>query len=553
MSDNHPTLERFVDSAGQLYTLPTVAVEILRLTGQPKVDLVALKQTLERDPALVGKILRVVNSSLFGLSREVCDLGQALALLGTKSIRLLVLGFSLPDDLFVGMAGNILNRYWHHTTAKAAAAREISEAIYRIPGEEAFIAGLLQDIGSLVLLQQLGEPYARFLERATSKEIDVDGAESVALGFEHIQLSACLLQRWGLPSSLVRAIGVGHSQERMSKLPQTERALPEILHLADLLADILTTGRSDYLGDLLETSRQYKHQLNSAQLTSLVCTLQTKVQKLAEVLSFELPDGLDYQTVYQDAHRQLAIAAESAVLSAGPYIRTQADEIESGVLSASNSLAEAARTFVQIGTRAPARPIIAIGAAERSSGRPSEPRHGHAEKQSSAIASASDFKQDDVVTELAKRVTIAIAACRHARSPLSLILVGIDHFADLVSKKGLAEAHRFSELLGLLCDRAEHPQLVHVKLPEGAHALLLTNCDRPVAGAIGHQLLVEVRRLCERHADLSAAKLTVSVGIATTAMPAKNFSASSLIGSAERCLQAAKLSGGNSAKSIDVL
>src|SRR4051812_36053041 len=189
MNDNHPTLERFVDSAGQLYTLPTVAVEILRLTGQPKVDLVALKQTLERDPALVGKILRVVNSSLFGLSREVCDLGQALALLGTKSIRLLVLGFSLPDDLFIGMAGNILNRYWHHTTAKAAAAREISEAIYRIPGEEAFIAGLLQDIGSLVLLQQLGEPYARFLERATSKEIDVDGAESVALGFEHVQLS----------------------------------------------------------------------------------------------------------------------------------------------------------------------------------------------------------------------------------------------------------------------------------------------------------------------------------------------------------------------------
>src|SRR6185295_9299656 len=149
--------------------------------------------------------------------------------------------------------------------------------------------------------------------------------------------------------------------------------------------------------------------------------------------------GLDYQTVYQDAHRQLAIAAESAVLSAGPHVRTQADEIESGVLSASNSLAEAARTFVQVGIRAPARPTIAIGAAERG-GRASEPRHGQAEKQSSAIASGSEFKQDDIVTELAKRATIAIAACRHARSPLSLILVGIDHFADLVSKNGLAEA-----------------------------------------------------------------------------------------------------------------
>src|SRR3954470_9600778 len=121
MFDDHPALDRFVDQAGRLYSPPTVAVEILRLTSQPKVDVAALKQCLLRDPALVGKILRVVNSSLFGLSREVVELGQALALLGTKSVRLLVLGFSLPDELFVDMAGNILNRYWHHTTAKAAA------------------------------------------------------------------------------------------------------------------------------------------------------------------------------------------------------------------------------------------------------------------------------------------------------------------------------------------------------------------------------------------------------------------------------------------------
>jgi HD-like signal output (HDOD) protein/GGDEF domain-containing protein len=556
MNDNHPALERFVDSAGQLYTLPTVAVEILRLTSQPKVDLAALKSTLERDPALVGKVLRVVNSSLFGLSREVCDLGQALALLGTKSIRLLVLGFSLPDELFSGVAGEILNRYWHHTTAKAAAAREISETVYRIPGEEAFIAGLLQDIGILVLLQQLGEPYVRFLDRALAKEVDVDGAEAVALGFEHVQLSARLLERWGLPASLVRAIGVGNSTDRMAQLPATERALPEILHLAELLAATLTTKRADCLSELLDTARQYRHQITSAQLTSLVCALQTKVQQLSEVLAFELPAELDYQQIYADAQRQLAAAAEQAVLALGPtrLIHVEADALEMGVLSASASLAEAAQSFVQTKshhatrTLAPAKPVSIGAQAETNRSDASA-----IEVDSPPPSTHESISPDSPATDFPRRVTLAVATCRQTRCPLSLIFVEIDRLKELTVKKGRSEANRFSELLGLLCARTEHPQATSIKLRDGCYALLLSNCDRPIAGALGHRLLTEVRRLCQRHTDLAEARLTISVGIATTAMPAKNFSAHSLIESAQRCLHTAHLSGGNTAKSIDVL
>jgi HD-like signal output (HDOD) protein len=258
MADENPALVRFVDQAGALYSLPVVAMEILQLTGQPKVDLAALKACLLRDPALVGKILRVVNSSIFGLSRGVSDLNQALALLGTKSVRLLVLGFSLPDELFAGLAGETLRRYWHHTALKATAAREISETLYRLPGEEAFIAALLQDLGMLVLIQQLGEPYLRFLDRAYAKAIDVHAAETVTLGFDHVQLSAQLLERWGLPESLVTAIGIGTSPDRLAAVPPARRALPQILHLADLLAGMLAEGRGDWLSELLRVGQNYR-------------------------------------------------------------------------------------------------------------------------------------------------------------------------------------------------------------------------------------------------------------------------------------------------------
>ena len=95
----HPdAIDQIVDRAGALFTLPAVAVEVLRLTQSPRVDVLALKACIERDPALTVKILRVVNSSLFGLPREVSDLNQALALLGIKPLKLLALGFSLPES-----------------------------------------------------------------------------------------------------------------------------------------------------------------------------------------------------------------------------------------------------------------------------------------------------------------------------------------------------------------------------------------------------------------------------------------------------------------------
>src|SRR3990172_4386482 len=135
MSDPTTPLDRLAAKAGQFYSLPVVAMKVLELTNNPKVDIAALKQCIENDPALTTKVLRVVNSSLFGLSRTVSDLNQALALLGTKPLKLLVLGFSLPGGFFAGVAGEIIARYWRHTLVKAVAAREISERFWGQPGD----------------------------------------------------------------------------------------------------------------------------------------------------------------------------------------------------------------------------------------------------------------------------------------------------------------------------------------------------------------------------------------------------------------------------------
>ena len=102
-----------------------------------------------------------VNSSLFGLSRQVTDLKQAIGLLGVKSLKMLVLGFSLPKNLFDGIQADMLRSYWSHVLIKAVAAREICNLRGTDKGDEAFLSGLLQDLGHLCSASGLGADLRR--------------------------------------------------------------------------------------------------------------------------------------------------------------------------------------------------------------------------------------------------------------------------------------------------------------------------------------------------------------------------------------------------------
>src|SRR5262245_25942966 len=104
-------VQQFVQRTGQLYSLPAVAAQVLQLTAEPRADARALKGCITRDPALATRMPRVVNTSLFAVTRQVTDRSQALALLGTRPLKMLVLGFSLPKELFTGVEASVLARY----------------------------------------------------------------------------------------------------------------------------------------------------------------------------------------------------------------------------------------------------------------------------------------------------------------------------------------------------------------------------------------------------------------------------------------------------------
>lgn len=530
------TLAELLTHSRQLYSLPAVALQVLELADGPHFDTARLKAAIECDPALTSKLLRVVNSSLFGVSRRVSDLGQALGVLGTKPLKMLVLGFGLPEPLFAGLARDVLNRYWKHTLTRAVAARELSERLWRMPGDELFVAALLQDLGQLVLIQGLGRPYIEMLRKADWPREQVRSLERKLIGFDHGQLTAGLLEQWGLPDTLIAAVQSPQTREEMNALSGEAQTTAQILHIAEKLAELLADERTVALHDLLAVAED---RFTEPQLAALAASLDETVTQLADVLSLDLPRGLAYSEVLSRAYTQLTLVASDA---AGELVRTQeigtrlrdfADRAES------RDLTTAAGRFRADRATRHDRPERTPGVSVSAAGKAAAPA-------TVALKRANSTATANIQPALRTQITSAAALCRQKRQELSLLLIEIDNHEQLLCIHGEAELDRLRGELSAACRSVESNLSGPLDLGDARFALVLAGCDRPAAADVAHALLHDVRRNVG-----GGNALTVSIGASTVAVPAKNFDPQKIVDSAERCLRAGRLSGGNCFKSIE--
>lgn len=207
-------VEKLLGRIGDLPAVPETVAEVLRLTDQPDVTITAVSQCIERDPALAAKLLKVSNSPYFGMSQIVGTLKLALVVLGLREVRHLVLGVALFSELRDSRSERLFLRhnFWDHSCKVAGMARKLSQH-YRLDLEgEDFTAGLLHDIGKLILWSRLPEYEALFVNAGGHSARLVE-AERDAFGFDHADAAAVLAARWQLPDSLVDAIWRHHPGE----------------------------------------------------------------------------------------------------------------------------------------------------------------------------------------------------------------------------------------------------------------------------------------------------------------------------------------------------
>jgi len=207
----HPELEAVLSHCRNLPSPPAIALRIIELAQQPDADLGATADVIAKDSALSSRMLRIANSPLYANRRQVATLGQALTLLGLNATLSLALGFSLSRTMQGPHDRDEHQILWRRSALAALAARLLGEQAGLAQLEELMLAGLLQDIGALALLQVRPDDY-RALLRAAGDPDERLRLERETLGGDHGEIGAWLACRWNLPPYLQQAIRASESQ-----------------------------------------------------------------------------------------------------------------------------------------------------------------------------------------------------------------------------------------------------------------------------------------------------------------------------------------------------
>jgi putative nucleotidyltransferase with HDIG domain len=210
--------------------MPQAARKVLEMTRrQSEVAVAELVRVISGDQGLTTKVLRTCNSPYFGLRSRVSTLTQAVVLTGVRTVRSLVLLNSLPVHR-KGPPSFEQTAMWAHSVAAALAARYLASELGDEDPEEAFLAGLLHDVGKLILSMSLGEKYEPPFLAMYNREGGSVEIERAAFGFDHAEVGLQVIRRWNFPDRMVSAVGNHHADPAsLSGLDLLVRAADELV------------------------------------------------------------------------------------------------------------------------------------------------------------------------------------------------------------------------------------------------------------------------------------------------------------------------------------
>lgn len=304
-----PTVDaRILRDLDSIPTLPSVVTRILEIVLDDTSSVRDAAKIIEADQALASKVLKIVNAAAYGLRQKVSTVAHAIAMLGFGTLKSLVLSVSVYDGLLDGRKDSGFDKslYWQHCLAVAAAARALAkEMSFDLP-DEAYVAGLLHDIGKVVLDQKARAEYVRVLRRVREESCLFCGAERELLGVDHAEVGGWVAERWNFPPTLQDAIRHHHSDLSTIDLPQRNLQLVAMTHVADFLAWTQGMGSVEArVPPLLDRRAEEIVGLKRIKLDAITEAIDGEMEKMAEVFRFPTPDIKRFRAALQKANIEL--------------------------------------------------------------------------------------------------------------------------------------------------------------------------------------------------------------------------------------------------------
>ncbi len=282
-------VKQAVQEISHIATLPEVTLKIIQLVEDPESTAQDLNRIISNDPALGARILKVVNSAFYGLPGQIGSINRAIVLLGLNAVKNIAIAASLAK-LFRG--GKICPSFnardlWTHSISVATGTRLLADKVGLGLPDEAFLAGLIHDIGIMVEVQARRSKFVETMEKLDlDPNLHMRTAETQTIGANHEQFGAALCRLWKFPSSFAYVTGHHHNP---GELPENHRTLASLVHLADLAAARNALGFSRDI-EVAEPDSNLLDQLTltTAQFEEVQRILPDATQEANSLLSSEI-------------------------------------------------------------------------------------------------------------------------------------------------------------------------------------------------------------------------------------------------------------------------
>jgi diguanylate cyclase (GGDEF)-like protein len=294
--------ERSLIEIPSLPTVPAIAQRLLELIDDEASGLEELAEVIALDPALSAKIVRVINSSMYAMSREITSVREAALYLGTCNVCSIALSFSFVSSFGSPRRDAEMERLWHTSLMTSLVARRLALEVGGWDSEEAFLVGLLCDCGALLMYAELPE-YGELIKRFYRGELDLLEAERTAFASDHTRIGALLLERWAFPQRHCSLIAQHHDSpsDGDPKVIMRQR----ILNSAWLCSRALTIP--GYVNQTAALSQQLvdTFDIPRSVADTILEELPSELRSIASSLDIAVDDQRSYQELLSEANTAL--------------------------------------------------------------------------------------------------------------------------------------------------------------------------------------------------------------------------------------------------------
>ncbi len=278
------SIDKLIEKSGTPVSLPDVFIKINQLTQDSKCSVADISRVAETDMSLSLRLLKIVNSPYYGFPSTIDSIPRAITIIGVQNLRDLTLA-TTTVDLFANnqTKQNHIRQLWRHSLFCAINSRLLAEALKLHHTERFFAAGLLHDIGRLILFQGIPETMHETIKQAARTGTALTTIEHALLGFTHTDIGCRIAHQWKLPESIIETIAYHHTPEKARQYPM-ETA---IIHIANHMANTLDVESSIEVED--HGIDHYAWKISGLNMETVYEVLSKAPEQFAELQTVLMP------------------------------------------------------------------------------------------------------------------------------------------------------------------------------------------------------------------------------------------------------------------------